>query len=138
MVNLSLEQGNSDGSCVAYLGLAMIAGPLFGNYSRTVLRFGQLGYDLVEQRGLKRFRARVYAVFGNIIMPWTRHVRAGRDLIRRAFDVANEMGDLTWAASRSLLVGNLLPSGEQLAQVQREAEDSLAFPIKLGSDLFIA
>jgi len=127
MVNLSLEHGNSDGSCVAYLGLAMIAGPLFGNYSSTALGFGQLGYDLVEQRGLKRFRARVYAVFGNIIMPWTRHVRAGRDLIRRAFDAANEMGDLTWASSRSLLVGNLLASGEQLVDVQREAEDSLAF-----------
>src|SRR5258706_3429254 len=70
-------------------------------------------------------------------MPWTRHVRAGRDLIRRAFDVANEMGDLTWAASRSLLVGNLLASGEQLAQVQREAEDSLAFPRKLGFGLVI-
>src|SRR5258708_20323265 len=70
-------------------------------------------------------------------MPWTRHVRAGRDLIRRAFDVANEMGDLTWAASRSLLVGNLLASGEQLAEVQREAEDSLAFPRKVRFGLVI-
>src|SRR5258706_5077797 len=117
--------------------MAMVAGPLLANYSRTALGFGQLVYELVEQRGLKRFRARVYAVFVNIIMPWTRHVRAGRDLIRRAFDVANEMGDLTWAASRSLLVGNLLASGEQLAQVQREAEDSLAFPRKLGFGLVI-
>ena len=126
MVNLSLEHGNSDGSCVAYLGLAMIAGPFFGNYSSTVMRFGQLGYNLVEQLGLKRFRARVYAVFGNIIMPWTRHVREGRDLIRRAFDVANEMGDLAWAAhSRNYLVGNLLASGERLVEVQREAEGFL-------------
>jgi PAS domain S-box-containing protein len=137
MVNLSLEHGNSEGSCVAYLGLAMIAGPLFGDYSSTALGFGQLGYDLVEQRGWKRFRARVYAVFGNIIIPWTRHVRAGRDFIRRAFDAANEMGDLTWAASRSLLVGNLLASGEQLADVQREAEDSLAFVTKLRYGLVI-
>jgi predicted ATPase len=138
MVNLSLEHGNSDGSCVAYLGLAMIAGPLFGNYSSTVLRFGQLGYDLVEQRGLKRFRARAYAVFGSIIMPWTRHVRAGRDLIRRAFDAANEMGDLTWAAySRVRLITNLLASGEQLAEVQREAEDSLAFERKVCFGLVI-
>jgi PAS domain S-box-containing protein len=128
MVNLSLEHGNSDGSCVAYLGLAMITGPLFGNYSSTAMRFGQLGYNLVEQRGLKRFRARVYAVFGNIIMPWTRHVREGRDLIRRAFDAANEMGDLAWAAhSRNYLVGSLLALGERLAEVQREAEDALAF-----------
>jgi PAS domain S-box-containing protein len=138
MVNLSLEHGNSDGSCVAYLGLAMIAGPLFGNYSSTAMRFGQLGYDLVEQRGLKRFRARIYAVFGNIIMPWTRHVRAGRDLIRRAFDAANAMGDLTWAAySRSQLLSNLLASGEQLVEVQREAEDSLAFLRKVRFGIVI-
>src|SRR5262249_20094854 len=41
-VNLSLEHGNSDGSGPAYLGLAMIAGPLFGNYNAGS-RFGQLG-----------------------------------------------------------------------------------------------
>src|SRR6266478_142847 len=138
MVNLSFEHGNGDASCVAYLGLAMIAGPLFGNYSSTAMRFGQLGYDLVEQRGLKRFRARIYAVFGNIIMPWTGHVRAGRDLIRRAFDAANEMGDLTWAAySRSQLLSNLLASGEQLVEVQREAEDSLAFLRKVRFGIVI-
>jgi hypothetical protein len=31
-VNLSLERGNSDGSCVAYVWLGMIAGPHFGDY----------------------------------------------------------------------------------------------------------
>ena len=131
MANLSLEHGNSNGSCLAYLGLAMIAGPLFGNYSSTVSRFGELGYELVEKRGLKRFRARTYVVFGNIIMPWTRHVRAGRDLIRRAFDAANEIGDLTWAAySRNHLIRNLLAAGDHLAEAQREAENGLAFARK--------
>ena len=32
MVNLSLEYGNSDGSCFAYVWFAMIAGPRFSNY----------------------------------------------------------------------------------------------------------
>src|SRR5262249_24900602 len=32
MVNLSLEHGNSDGSCFAYVWFAIIAGPRFGNY----------------------------------------------------------------------------------------------------------
>ncbi|MEA3133737.1 MAG: hypothetical protein QOG17_1583, partial [Gammaproteobacteria bacterium] len=131
MVNLSLEHGNSDGSCLAYLGLAMIAGPYFGNYSNTVFGFGRLGFDLVEKRGLKRFRARTYAVFGNVILPWTRHVRSGRDLIRRAFDAANEIVDLTFAAvSRNYLIANLLASGDPLAEVQREAENGLAFQRK--------
>src|SRR5712671_963914 len=128
MVNLSLEHGNSDGSCLAYLGLAMIAGPYFGNYNNTVFGFGRLGYDLVEKRGLKRFRARTYAVFGNVILPWTRHVRSGRDLIRRGFYAANEIGDLTFAAySRGWLISNLLVSGDPLEEVQREAENGLAF-----------
>ena len=97
VVNLSLERGNSDGSCFAYVWLGVIAGPHFGNY-KAGFRFGQLGYELVEQRGLKRFQARTYMVFGNLVMPWTRHVRAGRDLLRRAFEAANKTGDLTFAA----------------------------------------
>ena len=36
--------------------------------------------------------------FGNVVLPWTRHVRAGRDLLRRAFEAANKIGDLTYAA----------------------------------------
>src|SRR5260370_14686307 len=55
-VNLSLERGNSDGSCFAYVWLGMIAGPHFGNYNAG-FRFGRLGYELVEKRGLKRFQA---------------------------------------------------------------------------------
>ena len=96
-VNLSLERGNCDGSCFAYVWLGMIAGPRFGDY-QAAFRFGQLGYDLVERRGLKRFQARTYMIFGNVVLPWTRHVRAGRDLLRRAFEAANKIGDLTYAA----------------------------------------
>ena len=131
MVNLSLEHGNSDGSCVAYVWLAIITGPRFGNYEAGS-RFGQLGYKLVEQRGLTRYQARTYMSFGNVVMPWTRHVRAGRNLVRRAFDVANENGDLIIAAySYTHLIMNLLAAGDQLAEVQREAENGLEFAQKI-------
>jgi predicted ATPase len=97
MVNLSLEHGNSDGSCFAYVWLGMILGPHFGDY-RAGFRFGRLGYDLVEKRGLHRYQARAYMSFGNLVMPWTRHIQSGRDLVRRAFDAANKIGDVTFAA----------------------------------------
>ena len=42
-VNLSLEGGNSDASCVAYVRLGMVAGAPFGNY-KAGYRFGHLGY----------------------------------------------------------------------------------------------
>jgi PAS domain S-box-containing protein len=129
-VNLSLARGNSDGSCVAYVWLGMIAGPHFGNY-KAGFRFGRLGYELVEQRGLKRFQARTYLWFGQLVMPWTKHVQAGRDLMRRAFEAANQTGDLTVAAySCDALNTNLLVAGDPLPEVQREAENGLEFAQK--------
>lgn len=129
-VNLSLERGNCDASCAAYAFLGIIAGPRFGDY-QAAYRFGQLGYDLVEGRGLTRFRARIYMDFGNIVLPWTKHVRAGRDLVRRAFEAANQIGDLTYASyCGNELNTNLLAAGDPLAEVEREAERGLAFAQK--------
>jgi predicted ATPase/C4-dicarboxylate-specific signal transduction histidine kinase len=131
-VNLSLARGNSDGSCVTYVWLGMVAGPHFGNY-RAGFQFGRLGYELVEQRGLKRFQARTYLWFGQFVMPWTKHVRAGRDLMRRAFEAANQVGDLTVAAySSDARNTNLLAAGDPLAEVQQEAENGLEFARKVG------
>jgi PAS domain S-box-containing protein len=127
MVNLSLEHGNSDAACFAYVWLAIIAGPRFGNY-RDGFRFGRLGYELVESRGLTRYQARTYMSFGNIVLPWAKHARGGRELIRRAFDAAFRVGDLTFAAySCSQLITNFLTVGDPLAEVQPEAESGLAF-----------
>ena len=134
-VHLSLERGNSDGSCYAYVRLGTVAGVHFGDY-QAGYRFGQLGYDLVEKRGLKRFQVRTYAIFGNAVMPWTRHVKAGRDLVRRAFEMANQTGDLglmmySWFS----LISNLLAAGDPLVEVQRETEHGLALAQQGGVDL---
>jgi PAS domain S-box-containing protein len=129
-VNLSLEGGNCDGSCFAYVRLGMVAGPRFGDY-QAGFRFGRLGHDLVEQHGLRRFQARTYMCFGCFVLPWTRHVRAGRDLLLRALQAANKMGDLVYAAySGDHLTTNLLAAGDPLVDVQREAENGLAFAQK--------
>ncbi|SED35510.1 trifunctional serine/threonine-protein kinase/ATP-binding protein/sensor histidine kinase [Bradyrhizobium erythrophlei] len=130
MVGLSLEYGNSDASCFAYVSLGTVAGSRFGNY-KVGFQLGKLGYDLVEKRGLLRYQARVYLRFGLCITPWTRHVNTGRSLIRRAFDAANRIGDLTFAAySYNFLNTNLLAAGDPLEYVQREAESGLEFAKK--------
>jgi PAS domain S-box-containing protein len=127
MVNLGLEHGNSDASCFAYVWLGMLAGFHFGNY-QAGFRFGKLGYDLAEKRGLHRYQARSYLCFGNMVIPWSKHVKTGRELVRRAFDAANRIGDLTFAAySCNHLNTNLLATGDPLAEVQREAETGLEF-----------
>ena len=121
-------------------GLAQSPGACFGDY-QAGFRFGQLGYDLVEKRGLKRFQARTYNNFAVQVLPWTRHVKAIRDLLRRAFEAANKIGDLTFAAfSCANLNTNLLAAGDPLVEVQVEAERSLAFAqkIRFGMPLTIS
>ncbi|MEA2745693.1 MAG: hypothetical protein QOG25_4064, partial [Acetobacteraceae bacterium] len=137
-VNLSLERGNCDASCSAYVWLSMVAGARFNDYRAAVYRFGQLGYDLVEERGLTRFQARTYMDFGYGVVPWTRHVRAGRDPVRRAFEAAIKNGDLTYAAyCGDQLNTNLLAAGDLLAEAEREARQCLVFAQKMRFGLVI-
>ncbi|HYZ72987.1 MAG TPA: AAA family ATPase, partial [Chthoniobacterales bacterium] len=113
MVNLSLENGNSDGSCVAYVQLGWFVGPRFGDY-QAAFRFGNLGLDLVEKHGLERFRARVSQCFGYFISPWSRHLRNSVELLRRSCVTAQQAGDLKYAVyGYDRLTTVLLAAGEQ-------------------------
>ncbi|HEX3761516.1 MAG TPA: AAA family ATPase [Kofleriaceae bacterium] len=137
MVNLSLEHGNCDGSGIGYAWLGAFLRPRFNN-PEAGFRFGQVGLDLVEKRGLLRWKARVYLDFGVVITPWSKHMRSGVALVRRCFDAANETGDLTFASySCNCLVTLLLAIGEPLDAVQREAEAGLAFVRKAKFGLAI-
>jgi PAS domain S-box-containing protein len=72
-------------------------------------------------------------VFGSHVTPWTRHVRAGRDLVHRTFEVANKIGDLCFAVYSCInLNTNLLAAGDPLGEVQREVENGLEFAQKAG------
>jgi hypothetical protein len=127
IVNLSLERGNCDASCWGYVTLAKIAGPHFGDY-QTGFRLGELGYELVERHGSKRFEARTYLHFSVFVVRWRSHVRTSSDLVRRAFEAANKNGDLTYATYCSTnLLSNLLFAGDPLPEVQRTAEHGIAF-----------
>ena len=141
-VNLSLERGNCDASCIAYVRLGsillgMVAGTCFDDY-QAAFRFGRLGHDLVEERGLTRFQGRTYMLLGIALLPWTKHVRAARNLLRRAFEVANTAGELLIAAHcGNHLNTNLLMAGDPLVEVQREAEHGLAFARKARFGLIV-
>jgi PAS domain S-box-containing protein len=129
-VSLSIERGNNDGSCLIYVWIGYIGGHRFGDY-KNAFRFAQLGYDLVEKRGLKRFQAATYHTFAHMIMPWMRHPLVGSGVIRQAFEIANKIGDLTYAVySRMGLISLLIAAGDPLVEVQSEAENGFNFAQK--------
>src|SRR5258708_12732536 len=89
----------------------------FGDW-KTAFRFGQVGFELVEGRGLKRFQARTYLYFASFIAPWMKHVRTCIDLARRAFDVANKIGDFTFVTKANLTLnsGLLIATSKEIGR----------------------
>ncbi|HMV98861.1 MAG TPA: serine/threonine-protein kinase PknK, partial [Acidobacteriota bacterium] len=130
MANLSLKHGNSDASCLAYCWLGAILGAYLGDY-RAGFQFGQLGVDLVERRHLVRYQARVFILFGNHILPWNQPLHLSRAMLRRGFDAALEVGDVTFAGyCFSHVIANRLATGDPLDEVHQEAETGLQFARK--------
>ena len=106
-------------------------GTYFGDY-QAGFRFGRLGLDLVEKHGLDRFSARVYLVFAVHVAHWTQHLRICRAFLRRAFQAAQDAGDLSYAAYACIdLITNRFATGDPLGEVEREAEDGLEFARKV-------
>ncbi len=137
-VNLSLERGNSDGSCATYVQFGCVVGSYFGD-CESAYRLGRLGCELVERLGLKRFQARTYLVAGYHVTPYAKQIRTARNLLNRGFEIADRSGDLMYMGWYRCfyLVDNYLAAGDSLIEVQREAERGLAFAKKLQLGHFI-
>lgn len=136
-VSWSLERGNGDASCMLYANMGRVAGHRFGDYEAGY-RFGRLGCELVERRGLSRHEARTYLCFSMFVVRWMRPVRECRALLRRAFVAANRVGDLAYAAyAGNGHISDVLFLGEPLAQVHQEAEQGLAYAQKIHFGLVV-
>ena len=99
-VNLSLEGGNSDAFVHAIIDQsAWSAGAQLRRLSGGVSDSASSAASSSNECGLKRLRgAALLLLLGAHLVPWTRHVRAGRNAIRSCVsDRANKSGDLTFA-----------------------------------------
>jgi PAS domain S-box-containing protein len=140
MANLSLEHGLNEESSIAFTFLTLLLGPRFDDY-RTALRFGQLGLDVIDKRGLQRYKTRVYTSYGTLVNTWLRPIRENYLYAQRGFDSGLETGDLTWGAyaARGRAVSRYA-CGDPLDAVDAELESCLAFSrkVKFPSNVWIA
>jgi PAS domain S-box-containing protein len=129
-VSIGLERGHSDASCIAYAQLGTLA-TYFGQFDAGY-RFGRLGCELVERPGLQRFQARTFETFG-FGVPWTQHVRKGREFLTRGFELASRTGEISFAGyACGQLTTNYLVAGDPLIEAQEQAEHGLTFIRKVG------
>ena len=127
MATLSLEHGNSDGSCLAYAWLGGVLGTYFGDYQGSGSASAGLAWIWSKSRVRPPQRPRLSGL-RRPCRPLDAAPDSSRAFLRRAFDAAQRAGDLTYAAySRADLNTNLLASGDPLGEVEREVENALEF-----------
>ena len=137
MANISMEHGNCEASPLGYAELSLVLPPRFGERA-LAHRFGQVGYDLVEQEGFMRFGGRAFVVVGYHVLTWTKPMSEAQALMRRGLAIAVENGDLTFNAfSLCHLVQLALAAGNPLDQIQQLAESALAFARKVNFQLLV-
>ncbi|AYG62121.1 AAA family ATPase [Rhizobium jaguaris] len=135
MVSLSVQHGNCDASCYAYVSIMVALGLRFGDYDSGG-RFGDVGLALVDGHGMDRFKTRTYTCYACFVVPWKRHLRISETFSRKAIEVGVAAGDLVFIVTTAqMLVSHLLVAGADLTLVEEEAERFLASARRTGFSL---
>ena len=127
VVRLSIERGNAPCSAHAYALFGMLVGPYLGQY-RQAYRFGKVGHDLTERRGLLEHEAGNAVCFGYYTLFWTRHVKEGLAYLEAGLRAGAETGalrDASYCATNIISV--LLACGDPLDEVERRSAEMLGF-----------
>ena len=102
-------------------------GSEFGDHE-SAFRFGKLGFDLMEKRGPLRFRALVYMSFAIMVNHWSRHLRSSIEFEERAFEAAEQSGNVQVASyAQNDITTLLLACGNPLDDVESRLEEGLAY-----------
>lgn len=137
MANLAIEHGHSDASANGYVCMMQIFGVRYGDYD-SGHAFGELALHLVHARGLRKYAARVHMSFGTLVVPWAAPARSARAHVRRAFEIATESGDHTFAlyCGRNEATGMLF-AGEPLDDVRATVERALVLAREANFQLVV-
>ncbi|HVH45094.1 MAG TPA: ATP-binding sensor histidine kinase [Labilithrix sp.] len=134
---LCIQFGNSDAAATNYPWLGMVLADVFGHY-QDAYDLGRLGRELVDRRGLEAHAARAYLVSA-ITTQWREPFAGGAALVRRAFDLAVRVGDITYACYvRCEQISLHLAMGTPLDEVRRECALALAYVDKVEYPLVSA
>jgi len=93
IVNLSLRNGNENGSCIGFLVVGTIFHGAILNQKVPGLAFGQLTLDLVEKYKNYEYKAETHFVVGYFAIPWRHPTSEMERYWQIAFNAGIEIGD---------------------------------------------
>ncbi len=124
MTRLSMEQGASDFSAVAYVAYAFLLSQQSGD-ARLGYRFGATAMKMARGRADLQCRIQTAVMFGALTSHWTQPLRSSDAVYDEAMGWALEIGDFVQVgvvaavrATDRLILGDYLP--ELMASVQRD------------------
>ncbi|MCB0656772.1 MAG: AAA family ATPase [Saprospiraceae bacterium] len=94
LVKTSLKQGNSDLSDLGYVAFGVVNGT-FGQYG-TGYEWGKLAVRLNQRFNKVENRAKVYHIFGQMVLPWQKHYEESLPYAEDAYKYGVETGDLIY------------------------------------------
>lgn len=138
MANVSVIHGNANESVHAYASLAgLVLGWTVGTFEEA-LAFGRVAIRLIEERGLGRHASRGYAIIAGTIGPWSRPLAECYAIGVKAAEIGRQQGGVAYSGyAWGCALTALLDSGRSLAEVDRQATNSLAILAKLKFPLVI-
>lgn len=129
--SFALEHGNSACAPVAYAGYAMLR-TRYDDYVGAE-RFGKLALELGQRIGTPTATVRSGIYHAAFVNHWCAPLQTSPRLLKERFDQALECGDFAFAAhARAFGAMSAFASGKPLGRVLLEAEDGLAFCVRVG------
>ncbi|MEM5794685.1 MAG: AAA family ATPase [Bacillota bacterium] len=118
--NHSVKYGNTEGSVIGYLGYAITAGSILGDY-RAGHRYMQVCLKLAEKCRSSLYRCIVSFVVGALISHWTEHGKTGITHLENSLHYSQLAGDvLLNGYARSVILETKYLLGFPLEEIARE------------------
>ncbi|WP_156318573.1 ATP-binding sensor histidine kinase [Rhizobium sp. AAP43] len=131
MVELTLDHGASPESTHGLAWFGAIISDKYDAYADG-LDFCLAARALVDKYGFEEHRTSVLLAVDQIA-PWTRSLPYALERVREALDAAHAAGDVGWMCyARNHLVSDLIAMGEEIPNIRREAEESIAVTRRFG------
>ncbi|MEG3923423.1 MULTISPECIES: AAA family ATPase [unclassified Microcoleus] len=135
MVNLSLENGNSEASAHGYAFWGFLAGARLVDYE-VGYEFGLLSMKLNEQFHNVNLACKVFNMFGGLINPWRSHLKKGIPFLRKGYLAGVETGDVYVSYNSYHLILQRVLSAENFDSILEESNKHLEFLKKIKNNVF--
>ncbi|MEG4321298.1 MULTISPECIES: AAA family ATPase [unclassified Microcoleus] len=135
MVNLSLENGNSDVSAHGYAFWGFLAGARLVDYE-VGYEFGLLSMKLNEQFHNVNLACKVFNMFGGLINPWRSHLKKGIPFLRKGYLAGVETGDVYVSYNSSHLILQRILCSENFDSILEESNKHLEFLKQIKNAVF--